>query len=72
MTAQEMDPEDLEAAINDSLVNAEAWRGGHPGVVLHFSVFEVMRERGLLGKGLCLTYKGMEAAKAAQRAYWGD
>lgn len=69
-----MHPEDLEAAIEDVLINAQAWTGGRPGVVTNPDlVYGTMRERGLLTKSKnCLTVKGAAEARRAQIAYFGQ
>lgn len=68
-----MHPEDLEEAIEDVLINAEARRGGYPGVVMNPDlVYGTMQERGLLGKKCCLTVRGAAEARRAQIAYFGE
>ena len=67
------DPEDLEAVIEDVLINAQAWRGGRPGVATNYeSVYGTMQERGLLSPRHNLTVKGAAEARRAQIAYFGE
>jgi hypothetical protein len=62
--------EDLEAAVEDSLLNAEARIGGRPGLA-HALALTLMEARGLIGSRGGLTRKGAQQAAAAQAKRWG-
>lgn len=65
-----MTGEELAAAVQDSLLNAEPYVGGSPGVA-DAQVLTVMEVRGLIGSRGGLTRKGANEAKSLQAERWG-
>lgn len=65
-----MNSEDLEDAVTDSLLHAEPWTGGRPGVASPM-VLTLMESRGLIGSRGGLTRKGAAQAVKIQAERWG-
>lgn len=69
-----MDPEDLVAAVRDSLICAEPWVGGAIGLLpqkYEDAIRAYMTKQGWLGRGGCLTRRGALEAFRLQRAeFW--
>jgi len=62
--------EELEQQVRDSLLNADAWTGGFPGLA-NEQVLTVMEVRGLIGSRGGLTRKGALEARRLQAERWG-
>lgn len=66
-----MNAEEIESAVQDSLLNAEPWVGGRPGLADE-QTFTVMEVRGLIGSRGGLTRKGAAEALEIQAERWGS
>jgi hypothetical protein len=62
--------EELEDGVTDSLLNAEPWVGGCPGVTSTLTL-TLMESRGLIGSRGGLTRKGALEAARIQAERWG-
>lgn len=65
-----MSSEDLENDVTDSLLNAEPWVGGRPGITSPLAL-TLMEFRGLIGSQGGLTRKGAAKAVQLQAERWG-
>lgn len=64
-----MNTEDMEDAVQDSLLNAEPYVGGRPGLT-DVLVLTLMEARGLIGSRGGLTRKGAGEAQRIQAERW--
>lgn len=65
-----MTPGEIEEAVADSLLNAEPYTGGRPGLADEL-VLTLMEARGLIGSRGRLTHRGAGEAQRLQAERWG-
>ena len=65
-----MNSEELEDEVRDSLLNAQPWVGGQPGITPTLAL-TLMESRGLVGSRGGLTRKGAAEAVRLQAERWG-
>ena len=65
-----MTSEEIQDAVEDSLLNAEPRKGGRPGLAEDL-ILTVMETRGLIGSRGGLTRKGALEAQRMQAERWG-